>query len=241
MKLFSNPTPSTLLIGITLGTLVWACSGSSDSASGTTTSAALESAQCSIKGFGRETDACVATYETCAAATGADEQACRTALVACLPTGEPGDHGDRGACDGGAGKEPGPRPDDDGDGVDGGSRGPGGPGGPGGPPPGDRDGDHGRGGHGGPGRGPHPDPAAMKACHDSLAACLGGTDPVTTCLDNAKSCVKSAFDAAFQAACADAATRCASTTPPDDCDRILQRCAQGVQPPPDANPAVTCN
>ncbi len=232
MRIFSTTT--TLLASGPFALFFMACTatttGDASSSSTGTEADALESAQCSLKGHAAEVDACRATYTACSAAAGADEAACRAALVACLPTA--GDHdggapprgpgGPGGKCDGGP---PPPPPD-------------------GGAPPRGPDGDHGGpGGPGGPGHGhgPRPDPAAVKACHDDLTTCLGGTTDVATCFGTEHTCVHAAFDAAFQAECATLTAKCgASEIPAEACTKITERCSQGVAPAPDAGTQPNC-
>ena len=195
--------------------LVTAC-GVDTSTNVSSTAAALEVAQCDFGSFDAAAAACRTTFEACIAVDGADVAACRTALHECLPP--PPDRaghmdGDGGSCRG------------HGD-ADGGMRGPppgGGMGGPRGPRP---DGDGGvRGPH--QGRGPHPDPAAIQACREALNACVAADATDTTCETTESSCVRAAFDAAFQAACDEATVRCANDTS-EPCTRILARCAAGV-------------
>lgn len=175
------------------------------------TAAALETAQADFCNFRAQADACRATFETCLAAAGADEAACRTTLHDCLPPPPPrpeGRGGGRGGghCegmdDGGLPPPGGPHPD--GRGGRGGPH----PGGPGGPPP-------------------QPEPAAVQACRDALTACLAASPGDVTCLETERSCGRDAFRAAFQAACADATAICA-TLPAQACPRLTQRCAEGV-------------
>jgi hypothetical protein len=67
----------------------------------------------------------------------------------------------------------------------------------------------------------------VQACRDALTACQTANAADTTCVDTEHACVKAAFDAAFEAACADATVRCANDTS-EPCTRILERCAAGV-------------
>lgn len=116
----------------------------------------------------------------------------------------------------------------------------GGPGGmgPHGPPPGDLDGGRPMGPPpgGGPGRpqgggqGPapiQPDPAAVQACHDTLDACVSAGTDLETCRQAEHRCMHDAFEAAFQAFCADAVAQCAASTSAD-CTAINARCTEGV-------------
>lgn len=212
-----------------------ACSGTTSSSNTEDVSSALSSAQCSNKDF-------EAAQEDCFTKATADGSATADELAACLPPpkggkggpggppgqGGPGGHGD---CDGGpppppSGSAPPPPPS--------GSA----------PPPGghgpDGDGDHG-GGPGGGHHGPHPDPAALEACHDALASCVGAGTDAKTCFDAARTCMKDAFKAAFDAACADAKTKCdAGEIPADKCTEITARCAAGPAPKDGAPGAPTC-
>lgn len=102
-----------------------ACSGDSDADPATTTTTALESAQCTFKRSRGTEDTCFATYASCTAAANADAAACRTALQACLPKppaqatsssdngrGRGGDHDRDGDHGGGRGdRSPHPTPD----------------------------------------------------------------------------------------------------------------------------------
>jgi hypothetical protein len=202
-----------------------ACSDTTDLV--TTDSSQLLGAQCTYDDFRATADACFATYETCATASGADVEACLDALHACLPPpprppGGPGPgHGD-GGCDH-DGDRP-PPPDGFGPPPDGGR-----------PPPPGGDGQH---------RPPPPlpPPEEVQACRDALDACLVATPSETeTCRDTAHACVRDAFAAAFQARCEEAATRCAEPgAPADKCADITARCAQGVDGLPPEEAATTC-
>lgn len=98
------------------------------------------------------------------------------------------------------------------------------------PPPREPRGDGGAppdcdGGPGGPkpgfcGHVPLPDSAAIKACHDTLKACVDAGTDRKTCGDAEHACVKAAFDAAFQARCA--------ALPADAPAEAKARCAEGV-------------
>ncbi|MDP3156643.1 MAG: hypothetical protein Q8N23_28485 [Archangium sp.] len=164
------------------------------------TTQALESAQTDFCTFRAEADACRQAFEACAAVAGADLEACRTALHACLPPPPERRDGGRGGCEGGDGGVRRPPPDGD-------ERRPGGR--------------H----HGG--RGPHPEPAAVAVCRDALNACQAANPEDTTCVATERTCVRDAFRAAFDAACAAAATTCESL-PSDACARLTARCAEGI-------------
>ena len=104
------------------------------------------------------------------------------------------------------------------------------------PPPGGQCGPGGQ-GHRGPPP-PLPAPAVIQACRDALSACVqanpGGE---ATCVQTERQCERDAFAAAFQAACADAAIRCAQPDAPADiCARITDRCAQGIDALPPGAP-----
>lgn len=181
------------------------------------TAAALETVQADFCAFRAQADACRATFDACVAGAGADVEACRTALHDCLPpppARPPREGGGRceGMGDGGVRPPPPLLPD-------GGVGHPEGPGGPGG--------HRGPGGHGGRGPGPQPEPAAVQACRDALTACLAATPGDATCIETERSCVRDAFRAAFEAACADATAICA-TISDEACTRLTQRCAEGV-------------
>jgi hypothetical protein len=198
-------------------------SSATTSAPPTVAASALTSSQCSARSFDGAVSGCADAFASCAQAPGADVNACKTALEACLPQAPSSAfaHGGPGGNDGDAD-----------DGVDGGApdpthgdggcdRGPGG--GHGG------HGDHGD--HGG--HRPAPDPAAIKACHDQLLTCVSaaGAD-VTACFDADHACTQAAFAAAFQAECANVATECAGVTS-DRCTQALARCAAGENGGPD--------
>jgi hypothetical protein len=187
------------------------------------TADALESVQTDFCGFRAQADACRQTFEACGAVEGADLEACRTALHDCLPPPPPRPEGAGGGgrCEGMG---------------DGGLRGP--P--PFGAPPPPRDGGgRGPGHHGGHGHGPlvQPDPAAVQACRDALTACQAADPADTTCVETERACVREAFRAAFEAACADATSLCA-TLPAEACTRLTQRCAEGVDGRVDADGGV---
>lgn len=177
------------------------------------TEAALETAQADFCAFRAQADACRQTFDACLAAESADVEACRTALHDCLPPPPPRPEREGGGrCDGmgdgGVRPPPPPRPD-------------------GGLPPPPHQG--GRGGH----RGPplvQPDPAVVQACRDALTACLAATPGDATCQETERSCVRDAFRAAFEAACADTTASCAAL-PSDACTRLTQRCNEGVDGP----------
>ena len=199
------------------------------------TAAALETVQSNFCEFRAQAEACRAAFDACLAVAGADEAACRTTLHDCLPPPPPRPEGmGGGRCEGmgpgGGGVRPPPPLLPDGGlpppppgGPHQGGRGPGGPGGP-----------H-PGGAGGPP--PQPEPAAVQACRDALTACLAATPGDATCLETERTCVRDAFRAAFEAACADATTACASL-PAEACTRLTQRCAEGVDGRVDADGGV---
>ena len=188
------------------------------------TAAALESVQSDFCAFRAQADACRSTYDACIAVEGADLEACRTALHDCLPPPPPRTEGAGGGrCEGMGGE------------GDGGMR----PPPPFGPPPPPRDGGEGpRGpGHHGGGHGApfvQPDPAAVQACRDALTACQAADATDVTCRDTERACVRDAFRAAFEAACADTTQLC-TTLPADACTRLTQRCAEGVDGRVDAD------
>lgn len=159
------------------------------------TAAALESVQSDFCAFRAQADACRSTYDACIAVQGADPEACRTALHDCLPPPPPRPEGAGGGrCEGMGGGE-----------GDGGVR----PPPPFGAPPPPRDGGEGPRGGGHHGSGPgapivQPLPAAVQACRDALTACQAAAATDVTCKDTERACVRDAFRAAFEAACADA-------------------------------------
>jgi hypothetical protein len=179
-----------------------------------TTADSLEVAQTDYCTIRAEADQCRADFDACVLAAGADTEACRTALHACLPRPPRREGGQ--CADGGAGRPPpdGARPPLDG-----------------GRPP-----RH----HGGP-RGPHPEPEAVDACRTALADCLAATPGDATCLETERTCIRDAFRAAFDAACADPAAGCVNlpaNAPADACTRLQQRCAEGVDGRHDADGGV---
>lgn len=192
------------------GLLLAAC-GTDSATSAAETAAALETAQTDYCTVQAAAEQCRADYDACVLAAGADTEACRQALRACLPM--PPDRrggGDGGHCMHGDGGARPPRP----------------PPGDGGVPPEGHPG----GRHGG-GRMPHPDPAALDACRTALADCLAASPGDATCLATEKTCIRDAFRAAFDAACADAAAGCTNlpaNAPAEACTRLQQRCAEGV-------------
>lgn len=223
-----------LVMALSVSGLFAACNASSTT-SVAETAAALETVQSDFCSFRAQADACRATFDACIAVAGADQAACETALHDCLPPPPPrpagGGHG--GGCegmgpdDGGVRPPPPLRPD-------GGQPPPGGPRGPGG--------HEGRGGPGGPGGAggpppPQPEPAAVQACRDALTACLAATPGDAACLETERTCVRDAFRAAFEAACADATAIC-TTLPADACARLTARCAEGVDGRVDADGGV---
>lgn len=179
------------------------------------TTAALETAQTEFCTFRAQADGCRAAFDGCVVLAGADVKACRATLRDCLPT--PPAHAEGGGgCEGmheGGGPPPTPPPLPDGGFPLPGRGGSGGRGG------------HGPGGHGGPG--PRPEPAAVQACRDALIGCLAATPGDATCLETERTCVRDAFRAAFDAACADATTTCAAL-PADACAHLQARCAEGI-------------
>jgi hypothetical protein len=181
------------------------------------TTAALETAQSEFCTFREEAQACRATFDACVLVEGADVDACRTALHDCLPPPPPRPEGGR--CHGGGDGGVRPPPPDGGLPPPGGPRGPGpGPGGPG-------------------GFSPRPELAAITACRDALAACLAASPGEVTCVETEHSCVRDAFRAAFDAACADASTACQSL-PAEACTRLTERCAQGIDGRVDADGGI---
>jgi hypothetical protein len=80
---------------------------------------------------------------------------------------------------------------------------------------------------------PLPASPELKACHDTLDACVKAGGDRKACFDADRGCVKAAFDAAFQALCANKDAFCADAkTPAGACDRLTKLCAEGVAPPP---------
>ncbi len=204
----------------------------------TSADSALQSAQCTYQNLDTAAGACRTTFESCIAAEGADVDACREALRACLPpppqqvAGQGvgcsggGGHGGRGGPDGGMAPPPPPR---DGDGGPDGGMGPRGGGeGHGGP-------GHGGGGHGGPPRGePRPPPEEVAACRTALDACLAaeGADR-EACLQTERDCVHAAFAAIFEARCTEERAACAAgELDATVCARIEERCTQGLDAVP---------
>lgn len=236
---------------------------------------ALVGAQESFTAQKAEISACIATFETCKAAAGADEAACRTALHACLPDTPPPPPrcGGRPSRDGGppppppssggpippppsgspppppapsgerteppapsgsttsapppppANMAPPPRPGE-GAPAPSGSAPPRRPEGGGAADGGDCDKPGKQGGKGGHhdacGRIPLPAREALKACHDTLEACVAAGGDRAACFTSERSCVKAAFEAAFRARCNELPT----TAPAD----ALARCAEGIEP-----------
>ena len=81
----------------------------------------------------------------------------------------------------------------------------------------------------------------MEACHATFMSCIQGATDVTACFDAEHACVKAAFDAAFEARCAEGKTKCDNgEIPAEECTKITARCAQGSEPGPNANPAPNC-
>lgn len=74
---------------------------------------------------------------------------------------------------------------------------------------------------------PLPAREALAACHDALTACIeAGTDRAA-CFDTERTCVKAAFQAAFEARCASLP----ETAPAE----ARARCAEGIEPTTAAN------
>jgi len=181
---------------------------------------ALQSAQCTFQSVDTAEAECAATFQTCAAAEGADLEACREALRACRPPPPPPVEGRGVGCHGG------PR---------------GGPDGGFGPPP--PIGGPGRpGGHGGHRGEPRPPPAELIACRDALDACLAAESADRdACLATGRACVRDAFAAIFAARCAEERAACAAgELDAELCARIETRCTQGIDAVPqneDGTPA----
>ena len=228
-----------MIAGLVSLAAVAACGATADTSASTasTQEQALTEAQSSYSDAKLAGEACFATFEACKTAADADLAACKDALHACLPKEPgPGPH-----CGGPHGKG-GPGGEHQGGGpkdCDGGRPGPpppatsgdapppapaGGPPPPDGPRPhGDADGGPPRGGEGHPDfckKVPLPPSPELKACHDTLDTCISGGADRKVCMDADRACVKAAFDAAFQAACA--AT--------DKDERLTKLCAGGVAP-----------
>ncbi len=200
-----------LVMTLTCTGLFAAC-GTDSATTVAETAAALESVQSDFCAFRAQADACRVTYDACIAPEAADLAACRTALHACLPPPPARPEGG-GRCEGMGEGDGGVRPPP-----------------PFGEPPHDRDGGEGprghhRGGHGAPLV--QPDPAAVHACRDALTACQAADATDTTCKDTERSCVRDAFRAAFDAACADTTQLC-TTLSTEACTRLNQRCTEGI-------------
>lgn len=179
----------------------------------TETTAALETAQADFCAVKAAADQCRSDYDACILGAGADTQACRGAFHACLPR-PPDRRG--GGPRGGAGQHCIGR-------GDGGVR----------PPPPRLPGGH----RGGPRGGVSPEPAAVEACRVTLAECLAATPGDASCIETERACIRTAFQAAFDAACADAAAGCTQLpagAPAGACERLQRRCAEG----PEARHAV---
>jgi hypothetical protein len=186
--------------------------------------AEIAAAEAAFGALEADNEACFQQFRTCrdGVERGSDAaRACHEALRACLPerptppVGRP-DPGAGPGRHGGGARPGGMRPERHGDG---GMR----PERPG----------HGRGmgGHGGPIR-RHLDPAAVKACREQLHTCLDGDTERDVCLDQARTCVRTALAAAFESLCADARARCAMAGAPERCERIQKRCEAGFPPAP---------
>jgi hypothetical protein len=186
------------LLFVTLLSLT-ACSSATTPDSSSTTQA-LSEAAASEADAKATADACFDAYDTCRSGS-TDVDTCRSQLKDCLPTeAHPGPH-----CGPPRGKGKGSPHGPHGESCDGGAPPANGQGGPGGPrEPGDHDG-AGRGPGGGADAGPEPPfcakvplppPEAVRACHDTLDACLKGGTDAKTCFDADHACTKAAFDAA---------------------------------------------
>jgi len=244
---------------------VFACNGDTTTDSTVTAvtadeAQALRGAQESYASNKTEIDACVATFEACKSAAGADLAACHTALQACLPDTPPPPprcggrdgkggpkppHADGAPCPSGSGDRPPPPPPGSGSA----DRPPPPPPGSGSadrpppPPPGSgsaglpprpsTSGDRppppaGSGATPGPrpeacGRLPLPAREALQACHEALRTCVDAGGDRAACFGTERSCIRAAFDAAFQARCA--------ALPADAPAEARARCAEGVEPP----------
>lgn len=214
-----------LLMALTCTGLFAAC-GTDTLTSVTETADALETVQSDFCAFRAQAEACRQTFDACLAVEGADLEACRSALHDCLPPPPPRPEGAGGGgrCEGMGGHDGGMRPPP-----------------PFGPPPPGAGGEGPRGsGHPGGHRPPppvQPDPAAVQACRDGLLACQAANPTDPTCQQTERACVRDAFRAAFEAACAEATSLCA-TLPAEACTRLTQRCAEGVDGRVDADGGV---
>jgi hypothetical protein len=104
------------------------------------------------------------------------------------------------------------------------------------PPFPERGGDDDR--HGGHGRpAVRPDSAEVQGCRDALDACLAAAPGEASCFEAERACMHAAFDAAFQTLCA--TVTCDAATDPD-CERLVQRCTEGVAGRPEAFDGGTC-
>jgi hypothetical protein len=229
--------PFTLPLGSAgLGLLALAaCAGASSTTSQAT--AALDSAQCTFLANHAAAEACRQAFQACLAQPAADVPTCAHTLAACLPPPPDGgvdhDRRHRGPPlflppppDGGFGPPPfGPRPPGHElhlDCVPDGGLPPAGHGSPDldGPPP------------------VRPEPVAVTACHDALAACLTATPADPVCFETEHACEKAAFAAAFSAAC-QVAQPCTPTGDPA-CAELQERCHEGVDGRPGAFDGGTC-
>ena len=247
---FSTLRRASFLFAAAPVVFVFACNG--ETATDSTVTAvtadeaqALKGAQESYASNKTEIDACVATFEACKSASGADVAACQTALHTCLPDTPPppprcgGRDGKGGPkpphegapCPSGSGDRPPPPPPGSGS-ADGPPPPPPGSGSAGLPPRPSASGDRPPppAGSEAPGRRPEacgrlPLPAreALQACHEALRTCVDGGGDRAACFGTERSCIRAAFDAAFQARCA--------ALPADAPAEARARCAEGVEPP----------
>ncbi|MBP9112178.1 MAG: hypothetical protein KBF88_05180 [Polyangiaceae bacterium] len=198
----------------------------------------LDSADESEATAGATASACLDTFKTCNDAEGADKEACKTSLDACLPDDAPppkncGGGGGGGKHGHGKGGKHGPPPD----GADGGAR----------PPKGEHvEGDGGKRGGGDCDKEkpacekPPVSQEAIRACKDQAAAqAASSTDSVDACKKSHHSCVGNEFKKAKKDLCNEGTTLCgAADAPADQCARVKTRCEPIVAETPAEAPVA---
>lgn len=192
------------MVGLALVASICGCSsdGTSSSVDVASEEAALNATQDSLATAKEQANACFDTFRSCKEVTGADVQACRDALKACLPAEAPeptqcapanGQHTDKPAGDDAAAGAPGD----------------------------DHDGGHGHGCER-----PPVDGGKVKTCGASAGASLAQGTSVDTAKATHADCMGKAFGDLLTKICDRASSECAdSKAPADMCARISEKCA----------------
>ena len=192
-------------MGVTLAASVSGCSSDGANSGGTDVAseeAALSAAQDSLATAKEQAKACFETFRSCKEASGADAQACRDALKACLPAEAP----EPPHCGGVRGQRADHAPGDDAAAGAGG--------------------EDGGGAHGRRCDKPPVDGGKVKSCGTSAGAAVAQGTSVDAAMTTHADCMGRAFGDVIKQICDRASSECTdSKAPANVCARISEKCA----------------